>query len=72
MKYETRAGLPSESETYQKLIEHLRQAQEQAAFLSHLRGLQSGSAAAQGWLIVSEQLKAMQRVTIAIATGKLS
>ena len=71
-KYETRNGLPTEGETYQKLIELLREAQEQSAMLSHLRGLNNGVAAARGWLVISEQLKAMQRAVIAVAVGKLS
>ena len=72
MPYETRTGLPTEADLYQKLIEGLRVAQEDAAMLSHIRGLNSGTAAARGWLIISEQLKAMQRAVIAIAVGKLS
>jgi hypothetical protein len=70
-KYETRNGLPTEGDLYQKLIENLRIAQEDAAMLSHLRGLNHGVAAARGWLVISEQLKAMQRVVIAIAASKL-
>lgn len=70
-KYETRNGLPTEGDVYQKLIENLRIAQEDAAMLSHLRGLNNGVAAARGWVVISEQLKAMQRVVIAIAASKL-
>jgi hypothetical protein len=70
-KYETRAGQVTEADLYQKLIENLRIAQEDAAMLSHLRGLNHGVAAARGWLVISEQLKAMQRAVIAIAVGKL-
>ena len=69
--YETRAGLPSEGETYGRLIECLRIAQEQSAMLSHLTGLNGATAASRGWLIISEQLKAMNRHVTMLAVRKI-
>ena len=71
-KYETKAGYVTEAEVYTQMMEHLRKAQECAATISHLTGLNSAkTATTRGWLVVSEQLKAMQRAITAIAVGKL-
>ncbi len=65
-------SVPTEAEVYTQLMEYLRKAQEAAATISHLTGLNSSKAATtRGWLIISEQLKAMQRVVTSIAVGKL-
>lgn len=67
--------VPTQGESFAKLIEFLRKAQEECSTLSHLAGLQSGKprdqAIAKGWLIVSEQLKLMQRTVTKIGMGKL-
>lgn len=65
-------SIPTEGETFSKVIEYIRKAQEETATLSHLTGLNGHAAAAQGWLAVSEQLKVMQRVIIQIAKRKMS
>ena len=65
-------NLPTEADLYTQLMEHLRKAQEHSATISHLSGLNGATATSRGWLIVSEQLKAMQRAVTAIAVGKLS
>ena len=65
-------AVPTEAEVYTQMMEHLRNAQECAATISHLTGLNSAKqATTRGWLVVSEQLKAMQRAITAIAVGKL-
>jgi hypothetical protein len=71
MKYETHAGLPTEGLTYAKLLEHLREAQECAAMMAHLRqaqGTLADTAIANGWLAVSEQLRRMAFVITQLAT----
>ena len=65
-------SLPTEGEVFAQLIEFLRKAQESTAMLSHLSGANDRKTASKGWLVVSEQLKAMQRVVTQIATGKLN
>jgi len=68
-------SIPTQGESFAKLIEYIRKAQEECATLSHLAGLQSHKpreqAIAKGWLIVSEQLKLMQRTVTKIGMGKL-
>lgn len=64
-------SLPTEGEEYAKLIEHLRLAQECAATLSHLTGLNDRKPTSRGWLLVQENLKRMQYVVTEIAKGKL-
>lgn len=74
MKYETKGGVVSRSETYMKLIEHLREAQDQAAMLGHLHNAESSDhdkAAARGWLMISEQMKRMVYVVTELAKGTL-
>lgn len=66
--------IPTHGETYAKLIEHLRLAQEDAAMLAHLRraeGDDKGRKLALGWLTVSEALKLMQSKVIELAKGRL-
>lgn len=53
-------SLPSSGETFAKLIEHLRRAQEDAAMLAHLNAADDNRLIAQGWLAVSEMLKKTQ------------
>lgn len=67
-------SIPTHGETYAKLIEHLRLAQEDAAMLGHLRraeGDSKGRILADGWLTVSEALKLMQRKVGQLAQGRL-
>lgn len=64
-------SIPTEGEEYAKLIEYIRKAQESAAMLAHLCKANDKSVAARGWLVISEQMKRMQRVVTQIASGKL-
>ena len=53
-------ALPSRGEVFSKLLHHVREAQDQAAMMSHLHNTEDNAAdkaAARGWFIVSEQLK---------------
>ena len=72
MSYETNAGIPTEGETYAKLMELLRESQECAAMLAHLNRANDHTLAANGWLAVAENLRRMQHVVTTIATKKMS
>jgi len=72
MKYETTCGMPTEGETYAKLMEHLRESQECAAMLAHLHRANDRTVTANGWLAVSEHLRKMQFTITNIAVGKMS
>ena len=64
-------GVPSKSDEYMKLIEHLRYAQEAAAMLKHLNAAEGdgpGLVIAQGWMHVSEALKKMVHSVTLLAT----
>lgn len=65
---------PSISETYAKLMEHLRLAQEDAAmlmFLNNEDGTGPGKVIAKGWFHISEALKKMIHAVTQLAMGKL-
>jgi len=62
--------VPTKGETYSKLIEHLRLAQEDAAMLMHLNSAEGdgpGLAIGRGWWHVSENLKKMQGYVTGLA-----
>lgn len=64
-------SVPTQGESYSKLIEHIRKAQEEAAMLSHLTGLNDDRALSHGWLAISENLKKMQSMITSLAMGRL-
>ncbi len=67
-------SIPTHGETYVKLIEHLRLAQEDAAMLAHLRnaeGDDKGRLIAKGWLTISEAIKLMGINVTRLAQGRL-
>lgn len=63
--------VPTKGETYGKLMEHLRQAQEAAAVLAHLARANSENNRADGWLVISEMFKRMQHRVTELATRGL-
>jgi NADH:ubiquinone oxidoreductase subunit E len=72
-KYSTFGGQPTRGEAYAKLMHHLREAQDQAAVLSHLHNTedsQMDKLMAQGWLAVSEMLKLTISKIIEMAAKK--
>lgn len=74
-KYETLAGRPTPGITYMKLIDHLREAQEACAVLSHLsqtEGSIKDIALAKGWLMIAEALRMMQHKVTEMAQGRLN
>ena len=68
-------NVPTQGDEFAKLIHHLGEAQNCAAKLSHLRGLQGtgqrDQASAQGWLVISEQLKLFALKVTKLAMSKL-
>lgn len=68
-------SVPTKSEVYSRLMEHLRLAQEDAAMLKHLNAAEGdgpGKALAMGWFHVAEGLRKMQHTIIQLATGRLT
>ena len=73
LDYETRAGQVSEADTFTKLLEYLRLAEESCYTLGHITKAQ-GSAhelRGQGWLAVGEMLKLTQTQITKLATGRI-
>lgn len=69
------AGLPTRGLTYSKLLENLRESQELCAVMSHLVGLEgtvADKALSNGWLLIAENLRRMERVITDMATGRLN
>lgn len=65
-------SLPTTSEKFAELIEHLRKAQEAAAMLAHLTR-DEDKLHAQGWIAVSELFKRTQLQVTKLATqGRLN
>lgn len=60
-------SIPTKGETYAKLLERIRLAQEDAAMMAHLIR-DDDKLTAQGWLAVSELLKRMQHQIGQLAT----
>jgi hypothetical protein len=60
-------GLPTKSEKYAEIIEHLIRCQEAAAMIAHLVR-DDDRLHAQGWLAVSEMFKRTQHQITELAT----
>lgn len=76
MHYETIAGLPTQGLNYAKMLDLLRELQEATALQGHLVRAQSTGAAkdnilADGWIVISENLKMMERFITQMAMGKV-
>lgn len=73
-KYETVAGLPTKGITYAKLLEHLREAQDCCAMMSHLHteNTDIDRTLAKGWLGIEELLKRMAYQVTRLATRNMS
>lgn len=68
-KYETFAGRPSRQDTYGKLIDHLREAQDQAYLLGHIMKEDGESVSGQGFLAIGELLGRVASQTQKLATS---
>lgn len=67
-------SIPTKSETYAKLMEYLRKAQEESAMLQHLYSAEGdgpGLALGKGWFHVSEHLKKMLYTVTELMKGTL-
>lgn len=64
-------GIPTQGEEFEKLIAHLRYAQENCAMLSHLAKANGSNLIGDGWLTVSEGLKRMQLQVTLLAQGRM-
>lgn len=70
LHYETSGGNVSEADTFAKLIEYLRLAQESCYVLGHLAKANDDDIKGDGWLRVGEGLKRMQAAITVLATGR--
>jgi hypothetical protein len=74
-KWETQAGLPTRGLMYSQMLEHLRQAQENACMLAHLQQTEDGvkdSALAAGWLSIAELFRRVELQVTKLAQGRLN
>jgi hypothetical protein len=74
MKYETVGGQVTRGETYAKLMDHLREAQECAAVLAHLHNTEGNDMdklLAHGWLGIAEHFRLVQHKVTQMAMGAL-
>jgi hypothetical protein len=65
-------SIPTTGETYSKLMEYLRKAQEESAMMSHLVNAQGDRELSTSWLKVSENFRKMQHLLTQLAMGKLN
>jgi hypothetical protein len=65
-------NIPTEGETYAKILAHLIKLQEETATMSHLLHANDRKDLAMAWMAVSENLKKMQRTLTTLAMGKLN
>jgi hypothetical protein len=67
-------SIPTRGETFSKLLEHIRLAEEDAAMMAHLHNADANAhdrLIAKGWLTVSEALRLMGLKVTQIAQGRL-
>lgn len=57
LTYETQAGVVSEADTFSKLLEYLRLAEESCYVIGHLRKANDQELVGQGFLAIGEMLK---------------
>ncbi len=74
MKYETIGGQVTRGETYAKLMDHLREAQECACVLAHLHNTEDNDMdklLAGGWLGVAEMFRLAQDTVTQLAMKRM-
>lgn len=64
-------SLPTVSEEYAKLMEHLRKAQEASSMIAHLVR-DDNRLLAQGWLGIGEMFKMVQHKVTQMAIGRMN
>lgn len=73
-RWETQGGLPTPALMYEQLMDHLRQAQENALMLSHLVHTEDAikdKAMASGWMAIAELFRRVQIQVTTLAQGRL-
>jgi hypothetical protein len=63
--------VPTQGETYSKIMEYLRKLQEETAMMAHLTAAQDDRILANQWLIISDNFKKMQHQFTILAQGRL-
>ncbi len=74
MRYETIGGQVTRGETYAKLMDHLREAQECACVLAHLHNTEDNDMdklLARGWLGVAEMFRLAQDKVTKLAMKRM-
>jgi hypothetical protein len=74
MTYSTIGGQVTRGETYAKLMDHLREAQECCIVMSHLHNTETDVhdvALSRGWMIIGELMRMFQHKVTSLAQGKL-
>lgn len=64
-------SVPTQGESFSKLIEYVRLAQEESATLAHLANANDDRKLAIGWLAVSEWFKRIQEQVTQLAMRKM-
>lgn len=65
-------GIPTQGETYSRILEHLRLLQEESAMMAHLLQANDSTSLALAWLAVSENFKKMQYQLTQLAMGRMN
>jgi hypothetical protein len=65
-------SIPTEGETYARIMEYLRKLQEETAMMAHLNKANDKHRLALSWLAVSENIKKMQHQLTILAQGRLN
>lgn len=71
--WETSGGMPTQGLMFKQMLEHLIQAQENAAMLSHLTGLEGGKKdklISAGWMMIAELLRQIEIKITTLAQGR--
>ena len=70
-KYELKAGMLSEGETYAKIIDQMDQLMDQVFVLGHYKKENGDELIGQGFLAIGEMLKLTRIQLTNLATGKI-
>jgi hypothetical protein len=64
-------SIPTQGESYAKIMEYLRKLQEETAMMAHLNQANDSTKLAFAWLAMSENFKKMQHTLTRLAQGHL-
>lgn len=65
-------SIPTQGETYSRILEHLQLLQEETAMMAHLLQANDSTKLALSWLAVSENFKKMQYQLTQLAMGRMN